>query len=400
MINKLRRKFVLVNMIIVTVMLTVIFGLVIFFTRESLEQESTQMLRSASMLPVQPGRPDNMPEKAAPFVFTITQTNGGYTVSGSEVIDFSDYELLAELYEAAMKSGSQTGTMRKHSLRYFVRNAPMGNSVIFADISSESAILMQLVKSCALIAVLSFGLFFVISVILARWTVKPAEAAWNEQKQFVADASHELKTPLTVIMTNAELLLDGQYPEEKRRQFSESILVMSKQMRGLTESLLELARSDNHTSPTVFEKINFSRLAEDSMLPFEPLYYEKNLTLTGCLEENIFITGDSIQLCRLMDILLDNALKYSLPQTEVVVKLKLQGSSCVFSVSGCGKEISKADQSNIFKRFYRIDKARSMNHSYGLGLAIAKSIVSGYGGRIWAESSKGINTFSVRLPVK
>ena len=100
----------------------------------------------------------------------------------------------------------------------------MFRSVIFADISSENAILEQLVRTCVFIAVLSFGLFFIISILLSRWMVRPVETAWNEQKQFVADASHELKTPLTVIMTNAEMLLDSQHSQEKKNSFQKVYL--------------------------------------------------------------------------------------------------------------------------------------------------------------------------------
>ena len=175
---------------------------------------------------------------------------------------------------------------------------------------------------------------------------------------------------------------------------------MSKQMRGLTESLLELARSDNHSKEISFENIDFSALISEAILPFEPLYYEKGLTLSCEIQDNIIVSGDSAQLCRLADILLDNALKYSYPQTEVVVSLKKHKDYCLLSVASHGNIISKADLKNIFKRFYCVDKARNANHSYGLGLSIAESIVKEHGGRIWAESADGVNVFRVRLNIK
>lgn len=401
MIKKLRWKFVLVNMIIVTIMLTVIFGLIIFFTKANMEQKSIQVLRSVSMMPLQPDMPDEVPDKITPSVFTIFKTRENELIaSGSEVIDLSDKEILSELFDMALNRKSQTGVIEKYNLRFYVQHTPMGEAVSFADISSENGVLSQLVRTCVYIAVLSFGVFFVISILLARWTVKPVETAWSEQKQFVADASHELKTPLTVIMTNAEMLQDSSHSEDKKKQFSESILTMSRQMRGLTESLLELARSDNHTVNTVFENVDFSSLVSDAVLPFEPLYFEKGLTLACEIEENIHINGDVAQLCRLADILLDNAMKYSYPQTEVTVSLKKHRDYCIFSVANLGDTIPKTDLKNIFKRFYRMDKARSMNHSYGLGLSIAESIVREHGGKIWAESTDGMNVFKVKLPLK
>lgn len=401
MINKLRRKFILINMLIVTIMLIVIFGLILFFTKSKMEQESIQMLRSISMIPLQHNHPDDVPNNTVPSVFTIHKTPEGECIAtGRDIIDFSDKELLSELFQTASDTGKQTGIIKEYDLRFFVQNTPMFRSVIFADISSENAMLGQLVRTCVFIAVLSFGVFFIISILLARWMVKPVETAWNEQKQFVADASHELKTPLTVIMTNAEMLLDRQHSEEKKEQFSESILTMSRQMRGLTESLLELARGDNNTMKTVFENVNLSQLVYDAVLPFEPLYYEKGLTLNCKIEDGVNVIGDSTQLCRLVDILLDNAMKYSYTQTEIMIYLKRHNNSCIYSVTNHGDTISKANLKNIFKRFYRMDKARSMNHSYGLGLAIAESIVLQHDGKIWAESTDGINTFYVKLPVK
>lgn len=400
MIKRLRRKFIIVNMAIVTVMLAVIFGLILFFTKSNMEQDNIQMLRSVSIMPMQPDMPDKAPQKTMPSVFAVYRTpDKEYSAWGSEVVDFSNNELLSEIYNKALNAKAETGIIEEYHLRFHIRHNPFEEAIFFADISGEIKTLRQLTYTCILIAVLSLILFFAISVLLARWTVKPIETAWNQQKQFVADASHELKTPLTVIMTNAEMLLDDKHTAEKRTYFSKSILTMSKQMRGLTESLLELARSDNHSKEISFENMDFSNLISETVLPFEPLYYEKELTLDCEIQDNITLSGDSTQLCRLADILLDNAMKYSYPNTTVTVSLKKHRDYCIFSVSSHGDTISKTDLKNIFKRFYRVDKARNANHSYGLGLSIAESIVKEHGGRIWAESVEGLNTFKMRLPL-
>ena len=403
MIKQLRKKFIIVNMVIVSIMLVIIFGLIIFFTKSSMEKESIQLLRSVPMMhaqhdmPVHKERPDISP----PSVFIIFRTfDNIYQASGSEVVNFSDNELISELYNIALSSDKQSGVLREYNLRYFIHDVPNHPSIAFKDISAENAMLSQLVKTCIFIALLSFCIFLIISILLARWTVKPAETAWNEQKQFIADASHELKTPLTVIMTNAEMLLDDKHTAEKRKQFSDSILTMSKQMRGLTENLLELARSDNNTKEISFEAVNFSNLISDALLPFEPLFYEKELVLTSEIQEDIIVSGDSTQLCRLADILLDNAMKYSYPNTSVTVSLKKHRDYCIFSVSNHGDTISKSDLKNIFKRFYRVDKARNMNCSYGLGLSIAESIVKEHEGKIWAESNNELNIFRIKLNLK
>ena len=274
---------------------------------------------------------------------------------------------------------------------------PFGEAMVFVDISSEIATMENLVKTCVFIGIISFSVFLGLSFWLARWAVKPVETAWNQQRQFVADASHELKTPLTVIMTNAELLQSPEYTDADRRRFSDSILTMSHQMRGLVESLLELARVDNGAAKMVFSEFDFSEQVSDGLLPFEPVYFEKELLLESEIEEGLKVKGSQAHLRQVLDILLDNAAKYASPQGTVTVKLKRQGSHCLLSVANPGEQISKEDLKNIFKRFYRIDKVRSMNHSYGLGLSIADSIVKEHGGRIWAESAEGINTFFVQL---
>lgn len=401
MIKRLRRKFIIVNMAIVTVMLAVIFGLILFFTKSNMEQDNIQMLRSVSIMPMQPDMPDKAPQKTMPSVFAVYRTpDKEYSAWGSEVVDFSDSGLLSELYNKAVNEENETDILKEYNLRFHINHNPKHKAVFFADISGEIKTLRQLACTCGFIALLSLILFFAISVLLAYWIVKPAQTAWNQQKQFVADASHELKTPLTVIMTNAEMLLEGNHSAEKRMQFSESILTMSKQMRGLTESLLELARSDNNSKKSSFEDVKFSNLISEAVLPFEPLYYEKELTLICEIQDNIIVSGDSTQLCRLADILLDNAMKYSYPNTTVTVSLKKHRDYCIFSVSSHGDTISKSNLKNIFKRFYRVDKARNANHSYGLGLSIAESIVKEHGGRIWAESVDGLNVFKVRLLLK
>lgn len=172
---------------------------------------------------------------------------------------------------------------------------------------------------------------------------------------------------------------------------------MSHQMRGLVESLLELARADNGTAKMDFARLNLSELLTDALLPFEPLYFEKGLTLENEIEEGLYVTGSASHLRQVVEILLDNGAKYSSPQGTVLLRAERKGSHCLFSLASPGEPISREDLKNIFKRFYRIDKARAMNHSYGLGLSIAQSIVTAHGGKIWAESSEGINTFFVQL---
>lgn len=400
MIKRLRWKFVCINMMIVTVMLLVIFGMVLHFTQESLENQSLSVMESVIELGRhQPGRPGEDTHKTQlPFFVVTVDPDGEMTASSGGYYDLSDEEAVLNIIQDAQKTGKETGILKAYNLRFQKQSTPLGQMLVFVDISSEIATMKGLVKSSVKICIVSFFLFFGISVLLARWAIQPVETAWNQQRQFVADASHELKTPLTVIMTNAELLQSGNYSEEERGRFTDSILTMSHQMRGLVESLLELARVDNGAVQMTFAELEFSRLVGDAMLPFEPLYFEQGLELSCDIEEGIKLKGSQSHLRQVIDILLDNAMKYSAPQGKVAVSLKKQGRNCLLSVSNPGEPISPEDLKNIFKRFYRVDKVRSMNHSYGLGLSIAEGIVAEHHGKIWAESANGVNCFFVLLP--
>lgn len=279
--------------------------------------------------------------------------------------------------------------------------ASNGKVIVFADISLEIATMHNLYRTCVIIGLGSLGIFLIASLFFSRWVIRPVEMAWIQQRQFVSDASHELKTPLTVILTDAEMLKSPGFSAERKAQFVDNILTMSNQMRGLVESLLQLARVDNGAlQKKTMQTIRLSEFVSDELLTFEALFYEKGLTLTDRIAEDITVQGSEPHLKQVIEILLDNAQKYA--DANGIVQVSLQRSNthhCLLTVSDPGDPISAQDLKKIFQRFYRIDEARAMNHSYGLGLSIAENIVKAHKGRIWAESADGINSFHVELPL-
>ena len=400
MLKRLRIKFICINMLIVTAMLCVILGMVFYFTKQNLEAESLRTMQTIAEELSRPGpHGQRHMEIRLPYFILEIGPEGEIIAAGDGYYDLSDREFLQELIEAVLEAKERTGVIPGYHLRYQCVVAPVSQRIVFVDTSSEQNTLRDLIKTCAAIGTVSLLAFFLISLVLARWAVKPIERAWIQQRQFVADASHELKTPLTVILTNAELLQEPDRDEKARAQFSSSILVMANQMRGLVESLLELARLDSGTVKTAVSQLDLSELISDAILPFEPLYFEQGLEIRSAIEPNIKVSGSERHLRQTAEILLDNAMKYSDAPAVVQVELKRHGLHSLLSVSNPGKPISPEELKNIFKRFYRIDKARSMNHSYGLGLSIAESIVKEHRGRIWAGSKAGINTFYVELPI-
>lgn len=407
MIRRLRLKFIAVIVALVLVMLGVIFGMVVRFTRLNLERESVTMMQSIASMPLRQERPnretrelpEDRPENVRlPYFTVILDENGEPSAFGGGYYDLSDENFLRELLDAALADGQPVGMLDDYGLRYCIAPAAERSCVVFADTSSEQNTLENLRRTCAAIGVLSFTAFLAIAVFLSHWMTRPVEEAWRQQRQFVADASHELKTPLTVIMANAELM-QGTDSEVEKHRFAGSILTVSRQMRTLVEQLLELARMDSALEAPSMEPVELSRLVADAVLPFEPVIFERGLTMETDIAGDITVCGDAQQLHQVVDILLDNAQKYACDGGMVRVELKKTGHTRIqLCVSDSGEAISEEDLHNIFKRFYRADEARSASGSFGLGLSIAQSIVERHSGRIWAESRNGVNSFLVELP--
>lgn len=400
MIRKLQIKFVIINMSIVTIMLCIILGLVYYFTKANLEAESISMMENLAKQPFRLENPNELgKEVRLPYFVIQLGLRGELVATGGGYYDLSNRDFLDDLVRAVNRSPKRFAVIEEYNLRYYRFVTPNNYYLVFSDISSERATLDNMMKTCLIIGGLSFFVFLAISIQLSKWAVKPVDLAWQQQRQFVADASHELKTPLTVIMTNAELAQCPEYDEESKEGFLKSILTMSRQMRSLIEKMLELARADDTDFKKIFTIVDFSQLVSRAILPFEPVFFERGLTLKSQIDEDIKVKGDESQLCQLVDVLLDNAQKYSKEAGTTWVSLQRLGRRrCLLTVANEGEPISPEEAQNIFKRFYRGDKARSRTGSFGLGLSIAESIVTSHRGRIWLESRNGINSFYVELP--
>ena len=399
MIKKLRIKFICVIMAIVMLLLCGILGVVIHFTAQNMETQSISMMRRIATGPFQKGHPGKPSEEVRLPFFTVQVNRMGELINtGGDYFDLSDQESIQEIVNEALQSEDNHGVLKAHNLRFLKTASPRGYSVVFSDTTTEAATLKNMVYSCLLALAAAMLVFLGISILLSRWVIRPVETAWDQQRQFVADASHELKTPLSVIMANAELLQNEDTAEEEKGVFARNILSVTYQMRTLVENMLEMARVDSGTLKMKFETLDFSQLVEDAAISFRFLYEERGLELQSTVQDGIWLQGSEQQLYQLLDVLLDNALKYSTPEGTVTVELSRSGRSCMLSVTSPGEPLSGDELKNIFKRFYRGDKARAMNGSYGLGLSIAESAVQAHKGKIWAESREGKNIFHVQLP--
>lgn len=394
MLKQLRRKFIFITMALLLVVLTVVFCLVYSFTKADMEERNRATIQRLTQAVSTAVAMEQLPQDVRSPWFAMRVSNGIITAVGYTGYDLNDEAFLNEILAAVQKKDENEGTLGKYDLMYRRIGNRQSMLIILLDISGQRTSLRSLVESCLAIGVASLAAFWLISLFLARWAVKPVEKAWDRQRQFVSDASHELKTPLTVIMSNAELL---QEEPESAQRYSQSILTMSHQMKGLVEGLLELARVDNGRLKTSVERVNISDLATRSLLEFEPVLFERGLQLESVVQPDIWLSGSNRYLKQVVDILLDNAGKYSDPGV-VDVQLTKQGKICHLTVANPGQPIPEKEQKKIFERFYRSDQARTRNGSYGLGLSIAQSVVQEHRGKIWVTSNATGNCFHVQFP--
>lgn len=267
-----------------------------------------------------------------------------------------------------------------------------GNSLVIFD-NSNTRLLLNGYLRITLIIFILFELINVgISWKLTRWLVIPVIESFNNQKQFIYDVSHELKTPIAVIMANADMAEEN----PKETKWINNIKNESDRMNKLVVSLLDLLMSDNINERETFSKVNLSKTIEMCVLTFESLIYENNLKLDYEIDQNIMINCNNDRIKQLFGILVDNAIKHAKSESKISIKLKKTKEGILFSVKNRGDAIPLEDREKIFDRFYRVDKSRNRNENrYGLGLAIAKNIVTSHNGKIKVDCTSGYTTFTV-----
>ncbi len=389
-------------MLLAACLLAALFGTQAYYMRlDSVRDQLVTLHRIASS-------PDGMLHSSAAggeegvFLphFTLTcDPDGGLMAYGINGIEPMDEARLSELYALVLAEGNVSGVLDDYHLHYLRVADPPGEKVVFADISGSLGSFRNMARLNMLLAVGTLTVIFCLSLLLSKVAVRPVEEAWRQQRNFVADASHELKTPLTVIISNAELLQQPGYDDAQRRRFADNILVTSRKLRHLTESMLGLARLDSlRDVEKELTELDFSALVENAILPFEPLFFEQGLHLETLVEPGVRVIGNEDALRQCVDILLDNACKYS-EQGCIFVDLRRVGRRCELTVANPYPELSREECREVFRRFYRRDPARSGVGGYGLGLPIAEGIVAHHGGKIICEWEMEEIRFTVTLPL-
>lgn len=266
-----------------------------------------------------------------------------------------------------------------------------GNSLIIFDNFLIKQELLSYLGTSILIFIVLELLIIIVSKAITSWIIKPVRASFEKQKQFIADASHELKTPLSVIVASIEVLEEN--PNETK--WIQNIKNESSRMNMLITDLLELA-STEHDDKQKYTVKNLSKIVELSVLTFEGKAFENNIKLDYKLDNDIMMNMNEDGIRQLIEILLDNAICHSFKGKKVIIRLTNQNNHILLEIVNSGKDIPKGEEEKIFERFYRIDKSRNRNENrYGLGLAIAKNIAENHNGKIEASSHNGKTTFKV-----
>ncbi len=266
--------------------------------------------------------------------------------------------------------------------------------VVFLDNAVIEDSVKILLRNVLIVGSAAIVVLFFLSLRLSKRIIQPLEDNDKQQRQFISDASHELKTPVAVIDANAELLAR----ELGDNEWLSNIRYENDRMGELVKQLLDLSRAESAELPA--ETVDLSRVVTGEELAFESLAFDQGKTILSEIGEDIHVTGSETQLAQLVSVLLDNAVRHSAGK-EIGLSLRREGHEAVLEVVNEGEEIPPEKKAHLFDRFYRADEARTdEGQHYGLGLAIAKAVAEKHGGSIGVSCADGKVTFSVTLPAK
>lgn len=395
--NKQQKRIFIVLMIIFTITLVSILVAVNIINVNSSFRQQRRMIRDdIGFYGIEAfcGN-DNQKIKRQEYDYStsVVLKNKTIMVLSNSLKETTDKDILS-MTQKLQKSGKRFGSIDDYI--YLVRILKSGNTVyIFVNNKEALQNSKQFFIVSIFIFLLSVIVFTIISYYLSRWMIKPSEKAIKNQKIFVANISHDLKTPITIIRANADLIEN----EVKNKKSIKYIQQETEKLNHLVNEMLTLTRIDNTISKENFKSFNFGDSLFDVVLPFESIAYEKGIRFNININEVTDYFGDESNIQKLAEILIDNAMSYTAKGGIVDVDAYENSKAVTLSVTNTGEPISDEKKVEIFDRFYRESKSRERtgNH-YGLGLSIANTIVKKHNGKITVESKNGKNTFTVILP--
>lgn len=287
------------------------------------------------------------------------------------------------------------------SVRYVKAVEGSKVKIAFNNLGASSGNLVVFAVSVLGALTLGIIVYFLFSLFLARIALRPVEDSWKKQKQFVADASHELKTPLSVILANTDILASHKEETvESQMKWVENTRAEAVRMAELVNQLLFLAKNDDGLKVQM-QDVNFSNCVEGIVLGYDAVFYEKQHKFSYEVTPDVWVVGNEGQLKQLVTILLDNANKYSKGEGNITLRLQNNGKHCTLTVANDSEQLSEEQLSHLFDRFYTVDNSRNKNNGgNGLGLNIAQVICQTHNGSIRVSCENGRTAFEVTLPLK
>lgn len=384
--RNLRLKFVLITMSMLTTMVLVLLVISERYNKYWDEHDTYRIVK----LVAANGYVKENTDEAIAFVIIDKNDKPDIQVNNTFLTNKEVKEVSKDLLNRGKKS------WKWYDYIYSLKEKKDGTwQLVFIDFSSYSASYAQVFLVTVYVI---FGLLLLtgVSIYLSRFIVQPAQAAIDREKQFVSDASHELKTPIASIRANAQVLQNQIAPN----RYLNHILSETKRMEHLIQELLGLSKLDDKDGREHFEKVNLSSICQEMILSYESLAYEEGKLIEDQIAENIEILGQESQLKQLVTILLDNAIKHSLDNGKITVELLQEKKTALLRVSNPSLVYPDEVLKNLFERFYQAEDSRNSSSSFGLGLAIAKAIVEKHKGSITVSQSDDQLTFEVQLPLK
>lgn len=401
MFKKLKRKFILMNMILLTAVFVGIFGTIYLSTAYNMEKDMRMQLWS-NMMTMPQQKPMSKNDRMDMSIKIDLDTKNEI-INVSSRLNTDDLDVNG-IVEKVINNSSDMSKVKVNgeSFSYLKESVNNGIRIVLISRTFQQEVLWNLLRTFIIVGLLSLIVLFFISIYFTNKAIIPLEETFKKQKQFIADASHELRTPLTIIKTNISLLRENKHQTiESQGKWVNYIDSQASRMSTLINEMLSLANLDANKKKGEVINFNLSKMLNDSLLVFEVVIFEKGLILKENISQDIFINGEMDQIKKLISILMDNAIKYTDKSGKITVSLNVERNKAKLVINNTGDGIKKEHLEKIFERFYRVDDSRDRGTGgYGLGLSIAKAISEEHKGKIYAESILGKETsFIVELPL-
>lgn len=408
MLKEYKKKFILSNLFLVDLVLLVMNVIIFVYSYRTavrdLEMSMSRQLEpyeamndvlmqhSEKIAPPKQGTPPPKPQtdakprkdnKDISVFFYNTETQEISAISGDFI---REEDTLGETAEKILNKTKDFGRLSGDGLYYFYRKTGSDVKIAIADISYIGYKVLKLILVLLLIFALTMLMIYCISRKMAAFARRPLEESIKREKQFITDISHDLKTPVTAVIANCDILAKNSGGANELK-WIDATKKAAKNMQSLIEQMLILSKTDSQKRVDM-KRLNFSDIADNAALYMESVAYEKNIEYNTDIAENIFIEANEDYTKRIVSSLIDNALKYEPEGGKIEISLKTSGAKAVFSVANKNTYIDAENIEHIFERFYRADKSRKSDGSHGLGLSIVKNLVELMDGKIKVKSSR------------